>query len=194
MGSPQGQRGLLILLGHRPEGGLRHTDDGGQDHDGQHQDGRQQAGAGGQVKGPLNTGDQQDHTHQAVHHGGDAGQQLHCGVDDSSHPGVGHLGQEHCGHQANGHPDENGTGCAIHRGKDKGQNAKRGVRGRGGPLLPKEEVYQTDLSNGRHPGDDQVDADKQHEGHRNDATQHKNQVHDPFQGILHPTPLGLPSL
>ena len=61
----------LIFLGHGPQRRLGHVDDGGQDHDGQHDDGREQARAGAEAEGILHGGHQHDHTHQAVDHGGD---------------------------------------------------------------------------------------------------------------------------
>ena len=57
----QGQAGLLILPGDRLQGGLRHVDDGGQDHHRQDHDSGQQGGPGGQLEGPLDGGDQHDH-------------------------------------------------------------------------------------------------------------------------------------
>ena len=131
VGGTQGQGGLLIV---------RNADDGGQDHDRQDQDRRQQAGAGGKAKRLLDAGDQNDHAHQAVDHGGDARQQLHGGVDDGSHPGVGHLGQVDGGHEPHRHPDEHGPGGAVDRGQEEGQDAVGGVRGRGGPGLPQQEL------------------------------------------------------
>ena len=100
VGGPQGQGRLLILPGHGLQGRLRHGDDGGQDHHGQHDDGRQERGAGGQVKGHPDGGHQQDHAHQAIHHRGDARQQLHRRVDHGGEPGRRHLGQEDGRHAA----------------------------------------------------------------------------------------------
>ena len=136
----QGQGGLLIVLRHGPQGRLRDADDGGQDHDRQDQDRRQQAGTGGKAEDLLDAGDQNDHAHQAVDHGGDAGQQLHGGVDDGSHLGVGHLGQVDGGHEPHRHPDEHGPGGAVDRGQEEGQDAVGGVRSRGGPGLPQQEL------------------------------------------------------
>lgn len=76
-GGAQGQRCLLVLRGHGPQGSLGDVDDRGQDHDGQHDDGRQEAGTGAQSEGLLDGRDQYDHAHQAVDHGGYACQQLH---------------------------------------------------------------------------------------------------------------------
>ena len=150
----QGQAGLLILLGHRPKGRFRHIDDGGQDHDGQHNDGRQQAGAGAQIEPLLNGGHQHDHAHQAVHHGGNARQQLHRRADHGRQLRRGHLGQEHRRHQSDGHAHHNGSGGAVDRGEDKGKNAVLGPGGGVGgvPYLAEEELHQADLPDGRQAG------------------------------------------
>ena len=88
----QGQAGLLILLGHRVQGGLGDRDDGGEDHDGQHDDSAEQTGAVGQVEDHPYCRHQHHHADQAVHHRRDARQQVHRRADDGHQPGGGYFG------------------------------------------------------------------------------------------------------
>ena len=181
MGGPQGQRRLLILPGHGAQRRLRHGDDRGQNHHRQHDDSRQERGAGGQVKGHPDGGHQQDHTHQAVHHGGDAGQQFHCRMNYGGKLRRRHLGQENGRHQADGHPHENGPRRAREGGEDDGEDAE--VSGRGIPAGPEQEVDGPDLQNGRQARDDKVDADEEHERHSHHAADKEEGIHHPLHGL-----------
>lgn len=171
VGGAQGQGGLLILLRDRSERGLGDTDDGGQDHNGQHHNRCQQAGAGGQTEGLLNPGHQHNHTNQAVNHRGNPRQQLHRRVNDRSHPGIGHLGQVNGCHQPNGDPDQHRSGGTVDGGEDKRQNPVRGVRGRGGPGLSQQEIRQANFLHRGHTRNNQVHTDDQHKAHCHNAAQ-----------------------
>ena len=187
-GGPQGQAGLLILPGHRPQGRFRHVDDGGQHHNGQHQDGRQQTGAGPQGEGGADQGHQHDHAHQAVYHRRDARQQLHGGADHGGGPGRGQLCQEDGRHQADGHADDHGPGGAVYGGEDEGENAVLGPGGGVGgvPDLAEQEFEQADLADGGQAREDQIHADDQHEAHGHDAAQQEDQMDHGFQGLAGP--------
>ena len=103
-------------------------------------------------------------------------------MDDSRHLGGGYLGEEDRSHQAHRHPHKDGSGSAGKGGEDNGENAE--VIGGCVPAGAEEEVDGTDLQNGRHAGDDQIDADDQHKGHRNHAAGKKQQIHSPLQGFM----------
>ncbi len=148
-------------LGHRLEGSLGYGDDGGQNHDGQHQNGAEQAGAVGQVEGHSHRRHQNHHADETVHHGRDARQQIHCRAHQAGQTGRRYLGQEHCGHEAHRYAQDNGPGGAVDGGKDEGQYAEFGLGGGGGPLSAEEEVHQPDLADGGQAGHDQVDTDEE---------------------------------
>ena len=181
MGGAQGQRGLLVLLGHRLEGSLGYGDDGGQNHDGQHQNGAEQAGAVGQVEGHPHRRHQNHHADETVHHGRDARQQIHCRAHQAGQTGRRYLGQEHCGHEAHRYAQDNGPGGAVDGGKDEGQYAELGLGGGGGPLGAEEEVHQPDLADGGQAGHDQVDTDEEDKDDRDQTADKKQEVHKDFQ-------------
>ena len=101
----QSQGGLLIFLRHRPQSSLRNIDNGGQNHHRQHDDSRQERAPGGAGQTATRmAGTSRIIPHQAVHHGGDAGQQFHCRMNYGGKLRRRHLGQENGRHQADGQP------------------------------------------------------------------------------------------
>ena len=108
---------------------------------------------------------QDEHTHQAVDHGGDAGQEADGGFQDGFHLRGRNLGQIHGGEEADGHADDDGAGGAVDAGQDEGQDAVGGLCCGGRPGSAKEEGHQADLPNGRNAGDDQVYGNHENTGH-----------------------------
>ena len=149
VGGAQGQAGLLILLGHRVQGGLRHGDDGGQDHDGQHDDGgrtgwRRRAGR----RPPRTAGHQHHHADQAVDHRGDARQQVHRRADDGRPAwGEATLARNTAVIKPMGTPMRMAPAGAVDGGEDEGEDAELGLRSGGGPRR-----CRTESPPGRSPG------------------------------------------
>jgi len=78
-----------------------------------------------------------------------------------------------------------GTPTTMAPAEDKGKNAVLGPSGGVGgvPYLAEEELHQADLPNGGQAGENEINADEQHKGHRHDAAQQKNQMDDLFHGF-----------
>ena len=133
------------------------------------------------MEGPLNGRHQHHHTHQAVDHRGNTGQQLHGGVNHPGDLGRRHLSQKDGGQNPQRDTDNHGAGCAIDTGEDKGQNAKI-LRTRR-PLLTKQEIDGANLHDGGQARDNQVDTDEQHKAHREDSADQEEDVYSSFQGV-----------
>ena len=181
----QGETGLLVLLWNGPERRIRHVDDGGQDHNGQHDHGGQQAGAGAEVEQVPDGRHQHDHAHQTVHHRRDARQQLYRRADHRRQLRRGHLRQKYSSQQSHRNADDDGPGSAVNRGQNKGQNSVLCAGGGVGgvPDLAQQKLKQANLPNGGQAGENEIDADEQHKGHRHDAAQQKNQMDDLLHGF-----------
>mgnify|MGYP000342760055 CR=1 FL=1 len=110
---------MLILRRHGVERRHRHGHDAGQDHDGKHHDGAEQAGTGGLAEGLCHGGHQHLHTQKAEHHAGDAGQQLDGGDHHGAQLGVGGLGEEHRRQQADGHADDDRARGDVDAAEDR---------------------------------------------------------------------------
>ncbi len=95
------------------------------------------------------------------------------------------LAKKHGGHQSYRHAYHDGAGGAVNGTEDKGQNtvlcAGGGIGGVPDPA--QQEFHKADLPDGGQAGDDQVDADEQHEGHRHDAAEQEDQVDQPLYGF-----------
>ena len=124
---------------------------------------------------------QHQHTHQTVDHGGNARQQAHRGGDGGLQLRRGHFGQEHGGHIAHGHAQQDRARSTVNTGKDKGQDAELRLRRVGIPHGAKEELHKADLTDSGDAGDDKVDGDQQHAAHRHQTHQQK----EAMDGVLH---------
>ena len=66
-----------------------------------------------------------------------------------------------------------------------------GVRAIGrGPSLAEEEVDDADFLDGRDTGNNQVDADKQHKGHRHHAADQEDDVHHHLHSVFYAPEMG----
>ena len=128
---------------------------------------------------------QHDHAHQTVHHRRDARQQLYRRADHRRQLRRGHLRQKYSSQQSHRNADDDGPGSAVNRGQDKGQNSVLCAGGGvgGGPDPAQQKLKQADLPNGGQAGENEIDADEQHKGHRHDAAQQKNQMDDLLHGF-----------
>ena len=132
LSAPQAQRPLPIGGGHGFQGFLGGTHDGGQGHDDQRERARQQAFA--------QQGGEDEHAHQSVDDGGDAGEGLGGEFNDGhqlSVPGV--LGEVNGGAHAQRQHDHQCGDDNIERVEDIGQNADvvRQVAGLGRDEVPR---------------------------------------------------------
>ena len=114
----------------------------------------------------TDAGHQHQHTHQTVHHGGDACQQTDGGGHHRLHFRRGSLCQKHGGHEADGHAQQDRARRTVDAGEDEGQDAEFRLGRRGVPLRAKQKVDKADLPDGRDAGDNKIYGDEQNTAHR----------------------------
>ena len=182
------ERCVLILGRHGVQRRFAHRDDGRQNHDGKHQNGREQAGAVFQMEQLHHSRHQHHHADEAVHHAGYARQQLHRRAHDRRDPSAGHLGKEHRRQQAHGHADDDGSQRAPDAGEDERQNAEFRLGGSRLPFGAEQEVEQADLPDGRQAGDDHIYGDERYGGNGRRAADKEHRVHDFFDRFFQRAP------
>lgn len=107
MGCPQGQAALIIAGGYGAQGGLRHANDGGENHDAQQYGGGENAlpAGAGEV---LHERNEDDQPKKAIDNGGDTRHQIQYGLNEAVEAPGAEECHEHGAEDADGHADGNG--------------------------------------------------------------------------------------
>ena len=180
----QREGSVLVFLGNGFERGDGDFDDGRQDHDGQHDDRCKQACAVGHMEDLADARHEDQHTHKAVDHGGNARQHAHGHLHGILHALGRELGQIHGSQKTDRYAEQNRTGRAVDACEQEGQNAEGRLGGSRIPDLSEQEGNQADLPDSRNARDDQIHRDKQHAGHGHKSQQEKDDMHQSFDKLF----------
>ena len=179
------QRRVLILSGHCLERSDRNLDDGRQDHDGKHDDGRKQARAVRDMKELADTGNQNQHADKAIDDRRNAGQQAHSRRQDALEPRRGELREIDSGKKSDRNAQHNRARRAVDARQNEWQNAVLRVRFLGGsPDLSEQEGDKADFPDGGNAGDNQIDRDEKHAADGHKSQQQKHAVDDTLERLL----------
>ena len=185
LGGTQGKGALVVACRHPTDRCLRHTDDGGQNHDAQQDGGRQHSLAAASHQLP-NEGHNHHEAEEAVDDGGNASHQIHCRLQQTIGPWGAEPSHKHGAEEPQGHPHHHGSRrdaeAAYNHGKDAEPSLQRS------PAAAQKEFLPADFRHGRQALSQKEEADCHHRHHRDAGGTQEHQPHSPLPHLLHPVP------
>ena len=189
MGGAQCQAALIVAVGNGVQARLADRDDGGQDHDAQQHSGGEKAHAlaafdvehrleEGRLDHGLHGGHQHDHAEEAVDDGGDAGEQLGAGLEQTVELFRAVVRHEDGGQQADGHADEDSPRRDVDAAQDHRQDAEDIVAWL--PSGAQQELERADFEQSRHAVCKQEDADQRDRQNGYTGAECEHHLHDAF--------------